>query len=230
MLPERMIVASSPALCIAAVSVVGWAVIPALARSPSGGAQGPPIVPGSPEKSVVIASAEAGPYEGTYGRPIMMSACTLLAEANVPKRQSIRTFGRFDPGYPARRRPDAAPGSTETPRPTCDATGPAALVALGSASSCERPTFDICCEERVRECLHVTPVPEIAVALEAAARSFRDQRVMVVGAFEDAVFNFWDFQVMADFGRRKEDGRDSGLRAVVAAAGAGDGDLVRVRG
>jgi hypothetical protein len=93
---------------------------------------------------------------------------------------------------------------------------------------CQRVEFRICCDDRPGACLTVSPVPEMTNTLEGVAESFRNQNVMVVGAADRAGFQFWDFQVMAEFAR--PDGRDSGLRAIVAAAGAAGGRVVRVRG
>jgi hypothetical protein len=72
----------------------------------------------------------------------------------------------------------------------------------------------------------------MADALEATAESYRNQRVVVVGANDGpgTGFQFWDFSVMADFARKAQDGRDSGLRALVAAAGQASGQPVRARG
>lgn len=193
-----------------------------------------PGVPGSPDDWVHVTNVvEAAAYEQRYGAPIVMSACTMLDEPVVPPQRSIRTFGRFDPGQPgARRHPEAAPGSTATgPRPLCDTpgqTGPLRMADTGAP--CERLVFRICCEDRGQSCLSITPVPELASVMEADAESYRNQRVTVVGAHTGAAFEFWDFQVMADFARRSALAPDSGLRRVVAEAGRGDGRVVRIRG
>jgi hypothetical protein len=196
----------------------------------SGPAEGPP---GSPDKWVQLTNVDAGPYERRFGAPIMMSACTLKDEVSVPMQRSIRTFGRFDPGRPASwRHPEAAPGSTATARPLCDTpgqTGP--VLGFDTGAPCVRVVFQICCEDKAEICLEVTPVPELTNTIEGAAESYRNQRVMVVGAVDGAAgFQFWDFQVMADFSGRRPDGKESGLRRLVAAAEAGDGRVVRVRG
>jgi hypothetical protein len=101
--------------------------------------------------------------------------------------------------------------------------------SAGQNESCDRIVFAVCCEERETSCVSVTPVPELARVLDADAESYRDQRVVLVGVF-DPEFQFWDFQVMAQFAKGGRGGRDSGLRALVAAAGRADNRTVRVRG
>lgn len=204
-----------------------WAEGPAVVASAQA-----PGVPGSPDRWVQLTNVDAGPYERRFGAPIMMSACTLLEEASVPAQRSLRTFGRFDPGNPATwRHPEAAPGSTATARPLCDTPGQTRPVrGLDTGAPCVRVVYRICCEDKPETCLPITPVPELTNTLEGAAESYRNQRVMVVGANDGAGFQFWDFQVMADFSGRRADGKGSGLRRLVAAAGAGDGRVVRVRG
>lgn len=196
--------------------------------------QAPPGIPGSPEQWVHVTNADGGPYEKRYGQPINISACTLTDGVEAPPRQSIRMFGRFDPGNMARRHPEAAPGSTAVvAKPLCDTPGQTGVLRMADLGApCERVVFSICCEERERRCVSVSPVPEIAGALEADSESYRNQRVVVVGASDGAGpgFQFWDFQVMADFAKRRPDGRDSGLRALVAAAGQADKRTVRARG
>jgi hypothetical protein len=168
----------------------------------------------------------------------MISACTILYDgiAAFPERQSIRTFGSFEGGMAAggRRPPGSAPGSTGEPERTCGSATPGPIGATTTAdsrreASCASPTFQLCCADRSSDCLVITPVPELTDALADAGERFRSQRVMVVGMFEEGKFLFWDFQHMADFTRPKDEGL-TGLRAVVAAAGAEQGRLVRVRG
>lgn len=197
-------------------------------------AQTPPSVAGSPENWVHLTNAGGGAYEQRYGQPISISACTLTeGGVSLPQGQSVRVFGRFDPGMMSRRHPEAAPGSTQTAaKPLCETPGQTGLVRTTGGAPCATLVFSICCEGRERQCLPVSPVAEMADALEGTAESYRNQRVVVVGATggPGPGFQFWDFQVMADFAKREKGGRDSGLRSVVAAAGQAGRQPVRARG
>ena len=53
---------------------------------------------------------------------------------------------------------------------------------------------------------------------------------MIVGALDEPGFVVWSFEVMPESAGRGKGGADSGLRAVVAAAGAAGKSDVRVRG
>ena len=197
--------------------------------------QAPPGVPGSPESWVQVTNAGGGAYEQRYGQPMNISACTLTeGGVSVPTGQSVRMFGRFDPGMMSRRHPEAAPGSTATgAKPLCDTPGQTGMVRMADMGApCAPVIFSICCEERERQCVPVSPVAEMAATLEGTAESYRNQRVVVVGVNggPGPGFQFWDFQVMANFAKRTSEGRDSGLRSIVAAAGQASKQAVRVRG
>lgn len=185
-----------------------------------GGAQVQPIAPpGTDQQWVQLTNADWGYYQRMYGDAITMSVDTLLDEPTVHKRQAIRTFGRFEiPMNTLRGRS----GTTTSSKP-----GQTAPSGSGQASTL---SFNICGEAKGHRCLSIVPVREIASDLEFQADAFRSERVMVVGAFDDAGFLIWSFEVMPDSAKRAKDGRDSGLRSLVASAGAADKRSVRVRG
>ena len=168
--------------------------------------QAPPGVPGSAESWVHVTNAGGGAYEQRYGQPINISACTWTdGSITVPQGQSIRVFGRFDPGMMSQRHPEAAAGSTEAvAKPLCDTPGQSVVRTAGNAT-CRQLVFLLCCEEGQGRCVPVSPVVEMADALEATAESYRNQRVVVVGATDGpgTGFQFWDFQAMADFAKKK---------------------------
>jgi hypothetical protein len=172
-----------------------------------------------------ITNAEWGVYERLYGDPITMSLDTLLDEAVRP-RQAIRTFGHFAIQLRPKEQPEEASGTTgKPPRPEGrEAASPISDRPRGNPIS-----FQIC-GERQHRCMTIFPVEEIASSLEADAQSYFGQRVYVTGAFDGPGFLFWSFEGGPDPASRSKDGRDSGLRALLAAAGAAPKVTVRVRG
>ena len=175
-----------------------------------------------------LTNADWGYYQRRYGDAITMSVDTLLDEASLPKAQAIRTFGTFQiPMNTMRGRSGPASSTTGTSGGPNGSAGQAGSQATGTPSTL---SFQICGEARGHRCFTFVPVEEIATTLEFEAESFRGQRVMIVGALDDGRFLSWSFEVMPESVRRAKDARDSGLRALVAAAGGAEKRPVRVRG
>ena len=185
-----------------------------------------PQVPATEQQWVQLTNADWGYYARMYGDAITMSVDTLLDEVSVPPRQAIRTFGRFQIPIDTMGsrsgtsgRPAGASGS-----PASDQSRQSDPGTRGLRS------FQICGDAKGPRCLTFVPVREIASEIEFQAEAFRGERVMIVGAFDKAGFLTWSFEVMPESAKRAKDGRESGLRALVASAGAADKQLVRVRG
>ena len=170
--------------------------------------------PAGQQEWVQLTNADWGYYARMYGDAITMSVDTLLDEVSVQQRQAIRTFGTFQ--IPMNTMMGRSGKSGQNPQ-----SGPGAASTL---------SFQICGEAKGHRCLTFIPVREIASDIEFQAEAFRGERVMIVGAFDTAGFLTWSFQVMPESAKRAKDGRDSGLRALVASAGAAEKQSVRVRG
>ena len=170
--------------------------------------------PAAQQEWVQLTNADWGYYARMYGDAITMSVDTLLDEVSVQQRQAIRTFGTFQ--IPMNTMMGRSGKSSQNQQ-----SGPGAASTL---------SFQICGEAKGHRCLTFIPVREIASDIEFQAEAFRGERVMIVGAFDTAGFLTWSFQVMPESAKRAKDGRDSGLRALVASAGAAEKQSVRVRG
>jgi hypothetical protein len=205
------------------------AFLAGIASGPPAHAQGQPIAPpGTEQQWMQLTNADWGYYQRMYGDAITMSVDTLLDEVSVQKRQAIRTFGTFQiPMNTMMGRSGTSGDTTGTSSGSPSAGSPSAQAAQGAASTL---SFQICGEAKGHRCLTFIPVREIASDIEFQAEAFRGERVMIVGAFDTAGFLSWSFEVMPESARRAKDGRTSGLRALVASAGAAEKQLVRVRG
>ena len=222
----RFVVASRTALAAAGCAAFLGGGHPVSAAAP----QTTPIVPpASQQQWVQLTNADWSYYTRLYGDAITMSVDTLLDEASVQQRQAIRTFGilQIPMGAMMGRSGTSGQNTGTSGRPAGSSTSQGAQSAPGSASAI---SFQICGEAKGHRCLAFVPAREIARDVEAQADSFRGERVMIVGAFDTPGFLTWSFEVMPESAGRAKDGRDSGLRALVASAGAAEKRSVRVRG
>ena len=209
------------------VALGGWLVL--VGRPLVGEPRQHPIAPPANDQEwVQLTNADWGYYQRRYGDAITMSVDTLLDEASLPKAQAIRTFGTFQiPMNTMMGRSGTTSSTTGTSGGSNGSAGPGGAQAQGSPSTL---SFQICGEARGHRCFTFVPVQEIASTLEFEAEAFRGQRVMIVGALDNGAFLSWSFEAMPESARRAKDSRDSGLRALVAAAGGAEKRSVRVRG
>jgi len=189
----------------------------------------PPQIPVETQGWVQLSNADWGYYERLYGEAITMSIDTLLDEPHVAERQAIRTFGLFQIPLGTM---NGRPGSgVQVPRPPRIPSAGDDRAAAGFERAREGQLFfELCGEAKGRRCLAFVPVAEIGPNLEAQTQSFNGQTVMIVGALDKPGFVVWSFEAMPKSAGRGKGGADSGLRAVVAAAGAAGKSEVRVRG
>ena len=219
----------------AALAAAGLAALLGGGHAVSAG--GPQLAPPATEQQwVQLTNADWGYYARMYGDAVTMSVDTLLDEVSVQPRQAIRTFGQFQIAANTMmgRRATSGTATGTSGRPP-GASGPPASASNGPGTPSDPGTngarmFQICGEAKGHRCLAFVPVREIASDLEFQADAFQGERVMIVGAFDKAGFLTWSFEVMPESAKRAKDGRDSGLRALVASAGAADKQSVRVRG
>ena len=231
--PGRVVVAPRTALAAAGLAALlgGGPLVSA------GAPQVNPIAPPATEQQwVQLTNADWGYYARMYGDAITMSVDTLLDEVSVQQRQAIRTFGQFQIPVNTMMGRSGTSGQTTggSGRPP-GSSGPQSSASSAPGAQSDAGTrgaasFQICGEAKGHRCLTFVPVREIASDIEFQAQAFMGERVMIVGAFDNGAFLTWSFQVMPESAKRAKDGRDSGLRALVASAGAAEKQSVRVRG